>query len=528
MPVSYPARVPVPPPRRLTTLGQAVAGGALATSAFPDLGWWAAAPVGIGLLYLALRRDSASWNLLVGTLWGVAYFLPMLWWAYTAVGAVPWLALSVAEGLSVGLVGVCWSWARRGEAVWRRPALQVVILPVLWVGAELLRSGWPFGGFPWGRLAFSQADSPLLSLARIGGAPLVSALVVLCGVLLARAWLAVRTGRLPAAFGATLLATLTVASGLAVPLDSAAQAGTLKVGIVQGNVPGQGLDAFGRRAQVLSNHAAGTRALLDEVQPGELDLVVWPENGTDIDPQVDAGAAAVVDDAARAVGAPMLVGTVQYPQTGGRYNTSVLWVPGVGVTATYAKQVPAAFAEYIPLRSIARRFSPAVDLVTQDMLPGDRPGFVPLESARLGRTVGLGDVICFEVAYDRVVREAVTTGGEILVVQTNNATFGWTAESTQQLAMSRFRAVEHGRATVQVSTVGVSAVVAPNGVVTARTGLFTAEQRVATLPLRTSTTPATRYGGLVAWAFGLLAVATTVSGAAGALRTRRPDRTEVL
>lgn len=524
----YPAPVPAPQPRRATTLGQAVAGGALATTAFPDLDWWALAPVGIALLYLATRRDSARWNLLVGTVWGLAYFLPMIWWAYTAVGPVPWIALSVAEALFVGLFAVCWTWARRGEAVWRRPSLHVVIVPVLWVGSELLRSAWPFGGFPWGRLAFTQADSPALGLAKLGGAPLVSAVVVVVGVLLARAWLAMHTVRIHAAFGATALAALVMAGGLAVPLSTGADDGTLKVGIVQGNVPGQGLDAFGRRAQVLTNHIDGTLALLDQVQPGELDLVLWPENGTDIDPQTDSQAATAIDDAARAVDAPMLVGTVEYPDTGGRYNTSVLWEPGVGVTATYSKQIPAPFAEYIPLRSIARMFSSAVDLVTQDMLPGDRPGFVPLESARLGRTVGLGDVICFEVAYDRVVREAVTSGGEVLVVQTNNATFGWTAESTQQLAMTRFRAVEHGRAAVQVSTVGVSAVVDPNGVVTQRTNLFTAEQLVATLPLRSSTTPATRFGGAIAWAFGLLAVVTTVTGAAGAARIRRPDRTEVL
>ena len=151
---------------------------------------------------------------------------------------------------------------------------------------------------------------------------------------------------------------------------------------------------------------------------------------------------------------------------------------------------------------------------------------MPLASARLGRTVGLGDVICFEVAYDDLVRSAVTTGGEVLVVQTNNASFGWTAESTQQLAMSRLRAVEHGRATIQVSTVGVSAVVAPNGAVLQRTDLFTAAQMVATLPLRESLTLADRLGAWPAWIIDALAVCMVVAGAAGAIRVRRSDRIE--
>ena len=203
-----------------------------------------------------------------------------------------------------------------------------------------------------------------------------------------------------------------------------------------------------------------------------------------------------------------------------------MWEPGQGVVATYSKQHPAPFAEYIPLRSVARVFSSAVDRVTRDMLPGHEPGYVPLASPRLDRTVGIGDVICFEVAYDSLVRSAVRAGGEVLVVQTNNATFGWSDESTQQLAMSRVRAVEHGRATVQISTVGVSAVISPNGSLQQRTELFTADQMIANLPLRTSQTWATRLGGWPAWAVDALAVCAVLAGAAGAVRLRGTNREE--
>ena len=287
--------------------------------------------------------------------------------------------------------------------------------------------------------------------------------------------------------------------------------------------PGK-LDAFGERRQVLDNHVAGTRALLEDVQPGDLDLVLWPENGTDIDPQVDAEAAGLIDGVAQEVGAPLLVGTVEYPDSGGRYNTALLWQPGEGPVARYSKQRPAPFAEYIPLRSFVRHFSDAVDLVSRDMLPGTEPGVIPLESPRLGRTVVVGDVICFEVAYDAIVREAVTEGGELLVVQTNNASFGWSDESTQQLAMSRLRAIEHGRATVQISTVGVSAVIEPNGVVTQRTELFTDAQMIANLPLRDSLTPATRAGDRPALVADVLAVWVVLAGMVGAARLPRAER----
>ncbi|MFI2752015.1 apolipoprotein N-acyltransferase [Cellulomonas sp. P22] len=526
MRLTYSAAVPDREPSRWSTLVLAVAGGALTWAAFPDLDWWGTAFLGVATLFLAFRRDSAWWNALVGLVWGLTFFAPHITWADFAVGRVPWLALSVFEACYVALLGAAWTWARRGNAVWRSAGLQLGVFVVLWVAVEELRMTWPFGGFPWGRLAFSQASSPLLGFAWVAGAPLVSAVVVAVGVLLAQVWTALRRGAFGAAGLRTAAAVVLVVAGTFVPLDTRAESGTLEVGAVQGNVPRPGLDAFSQRRQVLDNHIAGTLALLDRVAPGQLDLVVWPENGTDVDPQADAEAAQLIDDAARAVDAPLLVGTVEYPPTGGRYNTAVLWEPGRGVVATYSKQHPAPFAEYIPMRDFFRRFSSAVDLVTTDMVAGTEVGVVPVEVPRLERTVPLGDIICFEVGYDELARDAVRAGAEVLFVQTNNATFGYTAESTQQLAMSRLRAVELGRATVQISTVGVSAVIAPNGAVSQQTGLFTAEQLVATLPLRDSLTPAARLGGWPAWIADALALCVVVTGMAGARRIRRPDRPE--
>src|SRR5665648_692505 len=201
---------------------------------------------------------------------------------------------------------------------------------------------------------------------------------------------------------------------------------------------------------------------LSGVQPGELDVVLWPENSTDIDPRADAGAADAITAAAQEVGAPILVGADHFPETGGRLNTSLLWDPQLGPIDSYAKRHPAPFAEYIPMRDIARAFSDAVDRVQTDMVPGTEVGVIHLPVDRLERTVALGVGICFEVAYDDLMRNAVQAGAEMIVIPTNNATFGPTDLSTQQLAMSRIRAIEHGRATVQISTVGVSGVISPS------------------------------------------------------------------
>ncbi|MCV2394619.1 apolipoprotein N-acyltransferase [Actinotalea sp. M2MS4P-6] len=511
----------LPSPRRLTSLVLAVLGGIVTDLAFPGVGWWPLAPVGIALLLLAMGRDGAWWNALVGLVWGLAFFGPHIAWIDGAVGTVPWLALCVAESLFVAVFGAAWTWTRRGAVIATAARWQVPAVAVLWTGLEEARSVLPFGGFPWGRLAFSQADSPLGRLAWLGGVPLVTAVVVALGALLAVAFARVRQIEIGLASGALLAAFALLTVGILVPLDSQAEDGRLEVGAVQGDVPDRGLASFDQAREVLANHAQGSLALLDQVDPGELDLVVWPENGADFDPRTDPQTEAAVNEVTSALDAPLLLGTQEYPDTGGRYNLAMLWDPELGPVATYAKQHPAPFAEYIPMRSIARLFSDAVDRVNTDMLPGTGVGLIPVDVPRLGRTVGIGDVICFEVAYDDIVRKAVTAGGEVLVIQTNNATFGRTDESTQQLAMSRLRAIEHGRATLQISTVGVSAVIAPNGVVTQETDLFTAAQLVASMPLRSTLTPASRFGDEISWAFRALAVVVTLAGVVGAVGARR-------
>jgi apolipoprotein N-acyltransferase len=491
---------------------------------FPGLGWWPLTFVGIALLFLAFGRDSARWNAFVGLVFGVAFFVPHLSWINWTVGVVPWIALSVVQGAFVGLLGAGWAWARRGAFIWSRARLQVPVFAFGWVGVEELRSVWPFGGFPWGRAAFAHADSPVGSWAWAGGAPLVSALVAVIGVLLALAFLALRRADLGVGSGHLILALLLVGSGLLPPLDTSASEGRLRIAAVQGNVPNRGLDSFSQAREVLRNHVTGTEALLGTVAPGELDVVLWPENSSDIDPTADLEAGEAIGAVALALDAPILVGTDNYPESGGRLNRSLLWDPRTGPTDSYDKRRPAPFAEYIPMRDIARRFSEAVDRVRTDMIGGEEVGVVDLPSERLGRTVPLGVGICFEVAYDDLIRDAVEAGAQLLVIPTNNANFGFSDQSTQQLAMSRLRAIEHGRTTVQISTVGVSGVISPAGVVTQRTGLFTAEQMIATVPLRSELTPAARFGDEISWALRALAVAALLAGMAGAARVRRDER----
>jgi apolipoprotein N-acyltransferase len=191
-------------------------------------------------------------------------------------------------------------------------------------------------------------------------------------------------------------------------------------------------------------------------------------------------------------------------------NTGIVWDPDTGPGERYVKRHPVPFGEYIPFRSLVGRVTDKVDLVPRDFVAGNEVGVLDVGPVRLG------DVICFEVAYDDLVRDVVTGGGELLVVQTNNATFGRSGESAQQLAMGRLRAVEHGRAVLVAATSGISAVITPDGGLVEQAPVFTREVLSATVPTRSGTTLATRLGAAPELLLSGLAL-----GAAGLAARRR-------
>lgn len=473
--------------------------------AFPTANLWLAAPIGLALLWSALEHSGVRGGFGLGMVAGLGFFLPHLWFIDVSAGVVPWLALATVESLAIALPTAAWCWVRTRKVLEGKMWAEPIVFALLWVAGEQLRSIAPYGGFPWGRLAFSQIDAPVAALAWLGGAPLVSFAVAVAGGALGLAFEAIRGRRIIISTLGVVGAVAVYASGLAIPLDVAPESGTLRVGLVQGNVPDLGLDSFRQARLVTQNHAEETGRLVADL-PWPPDVVVWAENSADVDPRIDATSYRIVTDAAIAVGAPILLGTNDYSPEDGRYNTALLWSTDGEAIAFYIKQHPVPFAEYLPLRTLAQAVSEAADRLTTDMLPGDRVGLIALPSGRLGRDVPLGDVICFEVAYDPLIRSSVLAGAEIVVVQTNNATFGATNESEQQFAMTRMRAIETGRVAIQVSTVGVSGFVLPDGSVVSKTGLFTAEHLAEEVPLRTSITPAMRIGGVLGFCFLVLPV----------------------
>jgi apolipoprotein N-acyltransferase len=502
---------------RWTSIAAAVAGGLGLAASFAPLGWWPAAVPATALVVLATRGRGWRGGLLVGFAAGVAEFIPVLWWLHVVTPAA-WIALAIVEAAYLAVLG-----AGLAVVVGRVPGWPLWSA-CLWVAEELVRDRWPLGGFSWGRLAFSQPNTPFTGYAALGGAALVTFAVALSAGLLAAAVLAVvRRANGQPWLAAVPTAVVGAVAVLVVPLlgtlvPRPTDGPTVQLALVQGNVPQPGTHFLGRAEQVLDNHVAETAVLAAQVKNGTLPrpaLVLWPENASDVDPFTSPDAYAKIQQAAAGIGVPILVGAVLQASPDTVSNTAIVWDPVTGPGQRYTKRHLVPFGEYIPWRGLIDHLTSLTSLVPQNFVPGHSPGVLQVGP------VTLADVMCFEVAFDEQVRDGVTHGGQLIVVQTNNATYLHTPETHQQLAMSQLRAVEHGRSVVVASTSGISAVIAPDGRVLAQSGELTTAIIDRAVVTRDSLTVADHLGARPEWVIAILGVFAVVAGAAASAVRRR-------
>ncbi|MGP3991190.1 apolipoprotein N-acyltransferase [Streptomyces sp. 3N207] len=510
--------------REARRTGLAVLSGVALAFAFPPYGVWPLSIGAVAALSLLTRGRTGRQGAWLGLAFGWPFFVVLLKWLHV-VGWDATIGLAFIQGLFVLGLGA-------GLAMTSRLPLWPLWGACLWLTEEFLRDRLPFGGFSWGRLAFANTDSPYTPLAALGGAPLVSFAVALTGTLLAgvalTAWRlrshGARTTRAYApGLGALALAGVITAAGFAVPVPTKA-ADTVRIAVVQGNVQQPGMHFLGRPMQILNNHVEATLDLAERIKKGKEpkpDLVIWPENSSDLDPYKWTAARDLIDKAVKAVGVPVLVGAlVDHPTKQGYVeNQGIVWDPKKGPGASYTKQHPVPFGEYVPFRDQLSKVITRLQQVPRDFYPGDHTGVLQTGPARLG------DVICFEVAYDEIPRDTVNDGARALVVQTNNATYGRTGQPEQQLAMSKLRAVEHGRAVVTAATSGISAIVEPDGTIQQRTDEFTQDVLTGKLPLRDQITLADRVGAAPEWVIAIVGV-LACAGAWVLNRRGRSVRTE--
>lgn len=467
----------------------AAVGGAVDALAFPGVGLWPLIFVGTPLVLFTLVGRRVWGSLIVGLIAGFTFWGTHILWLTVYLGAVPWLALAGLEAIfyALGCVLIAVAW-RCGDRVLNDPAGRFVLLPLIvagiWTLREYVSSNWPYGGFSWGRLSFSQSESPLRELVSWIGVAGLSFAIAAVSALMVQVFRQ-RHRRLTLSV-APLAAVIVLAL---IPGFVVETSGTARIAAVQGNSDA-GLFAEYTPGEILSDHLKATEPLFGD----NVDLVVWPENASDLNPLEFRQAASVLDRVTRELDAPMIVGTIT---TSGAniYNSLLLWESGTGSVDQYDKIHPVPFAEYIPDRDFWFPLAPdLLSLIPRDYSIGTRDNVFDITASDVPGGLRAGLAICFDIVDDALVRQMVDGGANIIVAPTNNADFGRTDESVQQLAIARLRAIETGRSVVNVSTVGTSAIMAPDGTDLDRLATFTPATMLQDVPLSTTRTAASNIG----------------------------------
>ena len=482
----------------------AVFGSALALFAFPTEGVWIVALLIPGLIFLATRGMGFWAATALGFLAGQIYYITHIEWLALYLGPVPLLALSTLMSLyfALGVGATAWLYKRLKPKGFGLIAFAVGATSI-WTLREWLGSNFPYGGFPWSRLGMTQAGGWFANYAWWGGISLISFAMVLISMLLALMFLEFRKRKPEKLIPMAAIALVATLVPLATPIGLGTEkVGEIRIAAVQGNALA-GLFSNQERGAILQNHLDASYASIPKDE--KLDLIVWPENASDVSPLDSAEARAEIDTLVAEYGAPITFGTIT-----GRgeevYNSTIFWEPELGPTDYYDKKRPVPFAEYVPDRAFWRSLAPdLIDLVPRGYSFGSRDGIFANDKFTVG------SLICFEIAADDIPRGLAREGAELILSQTNNADFGYSDETFQQAAIARLRAIETGRAVVNISTVGLSAIYLPDGSVLDELTWYTADAMVQNVPLIRGNTPATGIGlwfdGLnAALALGFLAV----------------------
>jgi len=484
-----------------TRLAAALGAGVLTGLCFPPVGLGPVVLVAVVPLLWAWRGARPAHAALYGFAYGVAAYVVVIPWIryFGYVAIVPLVvAMSVYIAGAGALVA---AYARRGIA---SPFLTASI----WVVLEALRGRFPFGGFPWADLGVALHDIPAArALASVGGTLLVSFVVVAVNGLVLDLAFALRTH----VGGAAVLAGIGIVGIVVatVVIDATRFEPTvtdhLRVAMLQGD------DEQLPLAEQVNQPLTEKHFALAERLRGHYDLIVFPESALDTDPQTDSYLRARIVALAEQHDAAVLVNARTPAPDGRSRNTNVLYTPSGRLQGTYSKQHLVPFGEYVPWRD-ALSWLPELRQVPYDFEPGHsrtlfRAGGHPFES-----------VICFESAFGQLVRDAVHDGAQFIVVSTNNRSYQRSANTEQHLALGQMRAAETGRAVLQASVSGITAVIYPDGSAHDTTKLFESAIVTASVPTATGETLYVRLGD---WVVLLSAVAMLV---VTVIAIRRPVR----
>ena len=493
--------------------------GGLTGLGFQPVGWWWATIVGFAAFTWLLRGLGARRGFAIGYLYGLGFLGVTIWWVINFGWWIPLLLVGFMA-LWPALAGWATGWMTTRLGGWAGAAWPL-IAACSWTGTEWLAQRVPFGGFDWSRFAYTVADQPLGGLLPVIGAGGVSFVVaatgaVLAGLATSRAWRS-RVGQLGLALA------LMIAGGALRWWPDAQPTGNVSVGMIQGNVDATA-NAFsmGYAGGVTAMHLGETiTALATWRATGVMpQLIIWPENSADNDPTQDQTTHTMITDAANLAQLPMLVGVISLgPGDDERETSALWWLPGQGSVARVDKRNLAPFGERVPLYGILGKLVPMTQRVGRQSVPGTVPGIFR-EPVGDNTPLVVGNVICYELAYDQTVYDTVLGGAQLMTVQSSNVSFAGTIQPAQQFAITRIRAMELRRWVVVTTTASLSGLIDPHGKVVDVTTEGQAAFRLYDVPLGSGVTPGVRIGPWLERGVAALAGLGVLAGFGLAMRRR--------
>ena len=505
-------------------------GGAFVALSYPAFNFWPGIFIGYFLILVSIRLLGFFKAFIVGTLAGFAFFGILLKWLTTYLGPIPWFAGSLISalifGLAAAMAAVVWRYLASLKLGGAQPFVIAFALGAIFTAREYVAGVFPYGGLPWARGGLSLVDTYLAKWVYfVDVAGLTWLIVFITALFTIRFAKNQPTGigiykRSRMLIPTAIAALLFFGTPAVVTLDASGTAGTMKVAAVQGNA-NAGLFAVNPAGSILDKHLVVSKEVVSSGRGENLDLMVWPENSSDLDPNsmVEPGMK-ISQFVTEELKAPLLFGTKTF-RGEDFFNEVDLWLPETGLEDYYHKIRPVPFGEYVPDRPFFMALAPdLIGLIGWDMSSGTRDGIFDLPNG-----AKVGSLICFEVAFDYLSHDLVKQGAQAIMIQTNSSDFGRSEQGVQQAAISRMRAIETGRTVVAVSTVGVSGIYAADGSVVTELESFKPGAMVEEIALRNEITPAVMFGGLVEpLAFAISLILFPISFIGLAVRRMRAKR----
>jgi apolipoprotein N-acyltransferase len=456
--------------------------GVLMARSFSYTDTWILLPMGMAVWWAGTHKRQLSDYLFFSFSLAIAFWFARLSWL-TLVGLDAYIILALLMALIYGSSGFLMY------------KVKDLPLPFVWYGLifismETITDYIPFGGFPWGKIAYDSADAPWANLMPYGSTPLVTAAILLISALMIPSLGFV----LQKAFAASIVFVVAIAAFTLFLQDldkgDVISSGNIDLAVIQGSVPRVGLSFNEQKMEVLNYHIKETNNLLDNTNQN-YDAILWPENSIDVDPFINKDAGNLVKDLVKKYDKPLVSGAV-LQKDDGLSNSVIQWDPiNAEVIDSYEKLQLVPFGEYLPFRDFLSRYIKRFSLIPQDFIAGKQPNNLYVNNAVIS------PVICFEVAWNKNIFEQINNGGELISVHTNNATYAFSNQLEQQFMITRIRAMETGRDIVVTATTGISAHINRYGEVIWSSKEFVPQSKIVSPSLYSDITPAVKYGNLI-------------------------------